>query len=103
MNALDVVVPGSNLAAPLARGSAEATRAAAAEFEAMVIGELIKPMFDSLDADVLGGGGAGERMFRPMLVERYAEGLAARGGIGLADAVSRELLKLQEGADGAVG
>lgn len=72
----------------------------AKEFESMVIGELIGPMFESLDTEGLGGGGAGERMFRPMLVREYAQRLTAAGGIGLADAVAREMVMLQARASG---
>ena len=64
--------------------------------------------FEALDTDGLGGGGLGEQMFRPMLVERYAEAIARAGGVGIADSVVRELMRLQEtiqpeAADGAVG
>jgi len=74
----------------------EAVRVAAEEFEAMFLHEMLAPMFEPLDTEGLGGGGAGERMFRPMLVEHYAEAIAKAGGIGLADQVVRELNKLQE-------
>jgi peptidoglycan hydrolase FlgJ len=70
-------------------------RRTAQEFESMVLRELLGPMFEPLDTDGLGGGGAGERMFRPMLVGEYAQGMAARGGIGLADLVLAELVRLQ--------
>lgn len=67
----------------------------AQDFEAMVIGELITPMFEALDSDGLGGGGAGEKMFRPMLVREYAKSLVATGGIGLADDIAREMIRMQ--------
>lgn len=81
-------------AAP-ADSRAEAIRKVAQDFEAMVLGQLLQPMFNALDADGLGGGGAGEKMFRPMLVENYARGIATKGGIGVADAVFRELMAIQ--------
>jgi Rod binding domain-containing protein len=61
----------------------------------MVLRELLGPMFEALDTEGLGGGGAGERMFRPMLIGEYADGMAQRGGIGLADYVLAELVRLQ--------
>ena len=82
-------------------------RRAAEEFEAVFLSEMLAPMFDSLGTDGLGGGGMGEQMFRPMLVERYAEAIAQAGGVGIADAVMREMLRMQgatitpEAADGA--
>ena len=74
-----------------------ATRRAAIEFEAMAIGEMLKPMFDTVDTSGgLFGGGAGEAAWRPMLVETIGKQMAQRGGIGLADAVYRALMRNQE-------
>lgn len=70
-------------------------RRVAEEFEAIFIAEMLAPMFEGLETDGLGGGGMGEEIFRPMLVERYAEAIAAAGGVGVADAVVRELVRLQ--------
>jgi Rod binding domain-containing protein len=44
------------------------------------------------------GGGAGEEQFASFLTQAYAEGMAERGGIGLAEAIFRTL---QERADDA--
>jgi Rod binding domain-containing protein len=80
-------------------------RRAAEEFEAVFLSEMLAPMFEGLDSDGLGGGGMGEQIFRPMLVERYAEAISRAGGVGIADSVVREMLRLQgalptEGPDG---
>ena len=87
-------------APPPATGT-PAQRKLAQDFEAAMLAELIRPMFDSLDTEGLGGGGEGERMFRPMLVVQYARGVAQAGGFGRADMVLREIVKMQETADGA--
>jgi len=76
-------------------GEMQEIRRVAEEFEAMVLSELLQPVFNSLDTDGLGGGGDGEQMFRPMLIERYAQGMAKAGGIGLADSIVGELARLQ--------
>ena len=76
-------------------------KAVAQEFEGVMLNELLAPMFEGLQTDGLGGGGQGEEMFRPMLVDQYAKGMAARGGIGVADAVLKELVRMQGGQDGA--
>ena len=68
---------------------------AAGEFESMVLSQMLAPIFESLDSDGLFGGGSAERMFRPMLVDQYAKGMAKAGGLGLADAVAREMMRLQ--------
>lgn len=91
------ILPPAPLEGPsvLPDAQMEEMRRAAQDFESMVLRELLGPMFEALDTEGLGGGGAGERMFRPMLVGEYAEGMANRGGIGLADYVLAELVRLQ--------
>lgn len=72
----------------------------------MVLSQLLQPMFAALDTEGLGGGGLGEEIFRPMLVEHYAAGLARSSGIGLAESIVAELQRMQaapsapEGSDG---
>lgn len=73
----------------------EAMKKAADEFESMMLSELLGPMFNALDADGIGGGGSGEKMFRPMLVDNYAKGMVANGGIGIAQSVLAELVRMQ--------
>jgi Rod binding domain-containing protein len=73
-------------------------RRAAEEFEAVFLAEMMAPMFEGLDSDGLGGGGMGEQIFRPMLVERYAESITRSGGVGIADSIVRELMRMQEAA-----
>jgi flagellar protein FlgJ len=85
----------ANAARPADQAVDEARRAAE-EFEAVFLGEMLGPMFESLDTDGLGGGGMGEQIFRPMLVERYAEAISRSGGVGIADSIVRELMRLQE-------
>lgn len=79
---------------PLSSAST-AIRKTAEEFEAVFLSELLAPIFEHLGTDQLGGGGEGERAFRPLLVQEYAKEFAKAGGIGIADAVTRELLRLQ--------
>ena len=62
-----------------------------------MIGQMLQPMFNGLDADGMFGGGEAEKMFRPMLVEEYAKAMSKNGGIGIADSVAREMMKLQMG------
>ncbi len=78
--------------------NAEQTRQAAEDFEAVYISQMLTPMFEGLGGDDYFGGGPGEDIYRSMLVEQYGKSLARAGGIGLADAVQREILRLQEAA-----
>jgi Rod binding domain-containing protein len=73
-----------------------AARAAAQKFEGHALGALLQPMFEGLSARHAFGGGAGEEMWRPMLVAEFGKVMAAAGGVGLADAVLRQLLATQE-------
>ncbi len=78
------------------QGDAKAEKSAR-EFEAMAIGQLLQPMFATVDnAHSLFGGGAGEETWKPMLVNEIAKKIAANGGFGLARPVLAEMLRLQE-------
>ena len=92
---------------PVASGSAPAPHAAAApetesrrsaiEFESVFLSAMLKPIFEDLAENASFGGGSGETMWSGLLAEEYAGELARSGGFGIADAVARELLALQEG------
>lgn len=73
---------------------------AAIDFEAVYLGEMLKPMFETVEVDSTFGGGSAEETWRGMLVEEYAKSIAKGGGIGLASSVEKEMLKLQEVANG---
>jgi peptidoglycan hydrolase FlgJ len=71
----------------------------AQEFEQMALTQLLSLMQTDTDmSDTMFGGGAAERAFQPFLTEEYGKGFASRGGIGIADAVRREMLQIQERA-----
>jgi len=95
------ILPGAPLIAPQTSSAlqtpdaTEAMKKAAQEFESMMLGELFKPMFEGLDTEGFGGGGSGEAMFRPMLVDSYAKGVSDRGGVGIAQSVLAELVRMQ--------
>jgi peptidoglycan hydrolase FlgJ len=70
---------------------------AAQDFEAMAIGQLLAPMFDTVDAaHGLFGGGAGEETWKPMLIAEFGKHIAAHGGLGLAEPVMAAMLRMQE-------
>ena len=65
------------------------------EFEALILSELLRPLFDSVETPGLAGGGSSERIFGEMLHEQYATTLAESGGVGVADQVRRALVEQQ--------
>jgi len=67
----------------------------AQEFESMFIAELLQPMFNQIKTDGMFGGGQSEEAFRPMLTQQYAKSLTDAGGIGIADNVLSEILRMQ--------
>lgn len=71
-------------------------RAAAREFEAVFLAEMLRPMVANLTPAKPFGAGLGEEMWRSLLADEYGKAIAAGGGIGIADAVTRELLGAQE-------
>ena len=78
------------------RRSPEAIRRAAESFEALFLAEMLRPVFEGVDSEGWFGGGPGEKIYRSMMVKEYGKTIARSGGLGIADAVEREILKLQE-------
>jgi Rod binding domain-containing protein len=74
------------------RAQAEAV---AQQFERMFISEMLAPMFQGLETDGPFGGGNAEATFRPMLLDQYSDSIAKGGGVGIADAVLKEILRMQ--------
>ena len=86
--------PGTGLTEPEARKAA--VREAAEQFESVFLAQMMAPMFDGLGEDELFGGGPSTQIYRSMMVQEYGKAIARTGGVGIADAVEREILKLQE-------
>ena len=71
-------------------------REAAEEFEAVFLSQMLNHMFAGIKTDKLFGGGHGEDAYRAMMVQEYGKAMVESGGVGIADAVMREIIKLQE-------
>jgi flagellar protein FlgJ len=71
----------------------------AKDLEGVFLNTLMKEMFSSIKTDEQSmGGGFAEETWRGMQAEQFANAMADRGGIGLADSLMGDLLKLQEAA-----
>ena len=69
----------------------------AKDFEAMALGQLLAPMFDTVDiAHSKFGGCEAEGTWRPMLVDAIGKQIAAHGGLGIAAPVFAAMLRAQE-------
>lgn len=85
-----------NVSQPKDAKNLQKVEAAAQDFEAVFLTEMLKPMFAMVEVDPVFGGGKGEEIFRDFTVNEYAKQLAAKGGIGIAAQVKDELIRLQE-------
>ncbi len=108
MNAIDATVrsaaerlPASSATTGLRAGASQEEirgqlQKKAVEFEAVFITQMLKPMFEGTQAEEPFGGGMAEDVWRSFEMEEYGKAIAQSGGIGLADAVYRQLLAVQE-------
>lgn len=81
---------------PAAGASVAQLRKVSEDFEAVFVAQMLQPMFANLGAEKPFGGGSSEAMWRSLQVEEYGKAIVKNGGIGVADSVFREMLKLQE-------
>ncbi len=79
-----------------ASASPERVREVAEDFEAFFVAQMLDYMFSDISTDGVFGGGPSEGLYRSMLNQEYAKSMVRAGGIGIADSVEREILKLQE-------
>ena len=74
----------------------EQLRKTAQDFEAIYLSQMLKPMFEGIQVEEPFGGGSAEDMYRSLMVDEYGKSLAKSGGVGIADQVMREMLRMQE-------
>ena len=73
-------------------------RALAEDFEAVFLNTMLSQMFAGIKSPEPFGGGHAEETYRGMMVEEYAKAITDSGGIGIAEAIHRQLIELQEAA-----
>ena len=80
-------------AAPVATARMRETAEA---FEASFLAQMLKPMFEGLSTDGPFGGGEAEGTWRGFMIEAMAKQTVRAGGVGLADSVLAQMIKMQE-------
>jgi Rod binding domain-containing protein len=82
---------------PLAARTLETPRmrATAERFETSFLSQMLKPMFEGLETDGPFGGGQAEGTWRSFLIDAMAAQTVRAGGIGLADSVVAEMIRMQ--------
>ncbi|MBB6250503.1 rod-binding protein [Nitrospirillum iridis] len=74
---------------------------AAKEFESVFISQMLQHMWEGVKVDENFGGGHAEEMFRGMMIEEQAKAITKGGGLGIADEIKKEMVRMQEKAGGA--
>ncbi|HAH11493.1 MAG TPA: chemotactic signal-response protein chel, partial [Alphaproteobacteria bacterium] len=67
-----------------ARAVPDKVKTAAQEFEAVLIGQMLEPMWAGLDTKGPFGGGTGETIFRSLMIQEIGRQMSDQGGMGLA-------------------
>ena len=80
----------------IASRSAIEAREVSEDFEAIFLAQVLDQMFRGIKTDGPFGGGFSEGLYRSMMNEEVAKAISRSGGVGIADAVYREILNLQE-------
>ena len=79
-----------------APGDVAGARKAAEDFTAFFFSQSLESVFGSMSSDKMFGGGSGEDVYKSLLTQEYGKIAARTGGLGIADAVQREILHMQE-------
>ena len=91
-----ITAPSVDAAQPPSTANAAAAHQAGEDFEAFFLSQVFEHMFNGVGNDPLFGGGQSETIYRSLLLQQYSKVAAKSGGVGLADAVEREILRAQE-------
>lgn len=93
----DLNISPSLLAPAPAAPSAQTARMreTAEAFEASFLAQMLKPMFEGLSTDGPFGGGEAEGTWRSFMIDEMARRTVRSGGIGLADTILSEMIRMQ--------
>jgi len=70
------------------------------DFEQMFLSQMLQPMFEGIEPNSVFGGGYAEKTMRSLQLDEFAKSMAKSGGIGLSDAIARDIIRMQEKANG---
>lgn len=87
---------GADASRPLSGAELAKARQTAEDFEAFFVGMYLETMFSGIRTDGPYGGGPAEDVYRSMLNQEFGKAIAQSGGLGIADQVMSEILKIQE-------
>jgi len=79
----------------IAARNARQARETAESFESVFLFEVLQSMYADVKPGAFGGGHE-ETIYQSMMNEEVAKSISRQGGIGIADAVYREIMRQQE-------
>jgi peptidoglycan hydrolase FlgJ len=84
-------------------GAPEKMRRTAEDFESMFLEQALDRMLaesnETEEEGPLASGGPGSGVYKSMLAKEYAGSIVRSGGVGIANSVYAQMLKMQEGSD----
>jgi Rod binding domain-containing protein len=89
------VLPAAAAGTGISPAAAAKARSTAQDFEAVFLGSMFGQMFAGTGEGPFSGGQAA-KTWRSFLTDEYAKNFAKAGGVGIADAVYKELIAQQE-------
>jgi len=93
--AAQAATPGPTLPKSKNMTAAQA-EAAAHDFESMFMAQMLEQMFGDSLGDEAFGDSDSNQIYKGLMLDAYGKEISKAGGIGIADYVKTELLKLQE-------
>jgi Rod binding domain-containing protein len=91
-----IITPSSITPSSSSALDAGKVKATAKEFEAVFVSEMLSHMFEGIEVDKEFGGGAGETMFRSMMVQEYGKQMTKGGGLGISDQIQKMMIQMQQ-------
>lgn len=88
------VRPGSVRPQGVSPADVNGVRQAAQEFEAIVLGQMLKTMRQASAQGPMALTGTSQKLYRDLMDDELAKTIARKGGVGLADVLVRDLLRL---------
>ena len=76
-------------------------RQTAQEFEETFLAQMLRPMFEGLSTEAPFGGGHAEETWRGFMIDEMGKQISRAGGVGLADQVMAEMIRMQSGQTAA--
>ena len=88
-------IPQQNAPAIGKSGDLEKIRKTVEDFESFFLSQTFQTMYDTGPVNETFGGGHAEKLFRSMLTDEYGKMAAKSGGIGISDAIMRQIIEQQ--------